>query len=404
MAFIFPNPPVAITALLAPMTAAIAQQVIVDSLVSMGVRADLWPKEDAAYSVIVSVAALFSSAFNATVLPAIRAGWLPTATGPWLTWVAYYMYGVVRTEATFATGTVKLTNGGGGSYSYAPFAVTFQKSSTKTTYTNLDAISLAPGPGPTQTINVQATVAGTGSNAAPGEINTIVTTMLGVTCTNLVPVLGIDQQGDQALQQECWDAIAANSPFGPRQAFAYAIETAKNSVTESPVNINRWTISPSSHDGTVTIYVASPSGAADPNDVTGVTTNIEAIARPECVTVTVASATTVADTDVLTVYVRSTPGLVAATVQAAIAASLTTLFRGDNGSNPIGGNSADGGATHFLFAAAVEGACYDAWPPKPTDPTVPWTSAVFQVTGAHDIAVSASQVVVDSITVIVSLV
>lgn len=394
----FPNPPVDVNALLAPTTDAIVLQVIINSLVTMGIRADLWPTEGALISCMTAVSKIFASAINFTFIPAIKSGWLPTAFGNWLTWLALYMYGVLRVSATFATGPLKLTNNGGGSFTFAPFEATFQNTVTQKTYVNVDAISLAPGPGPTQTITIQATATGTASNASPGDVTTIVTTMLQVSATNLAPILGIDDQSDPSLQLECWNSIAANSPFGPRQSFAYAIQTAINPISLLPVNINRWTISPSSHTGTVQVYVAAPGGIADPNDVTGVATNIEAIARPECVTVTVASCTTVADTDTLTVYVTATPGLDAATVQTKVAADLAAFFK----TYPIGGKTA--GAFTGLFAAAVEGVCFAAWPPRPTDPTIPWASSVFDVTGANDLALLAGQVAVDSLTVIVRLV
>jgi hypothetical protein len=397
----FPNPPVDINALLQPTTGDIVLGVMLSELVSMGIRADLWPKEGVAISCMTVVAKIFAGAINTTIIPAIKSGWLPTSFGLWLTWVALYQYGVYRVTATFATGPLTLTNGGGGSFSIPAFQATFQNAITQKTYTNLTAISLAPGPGPTQTITIQATETGTASNANPGDVTGIVTTMLGVTATNLAPVLGVDDQSDPSVQLECWNAIAANSPFGPEQSFAYAIQTAINPISGLPVNVNRWSISPSSHTGQVQVFLASPTGAADANDVLGVASNINAIARPPCVTATVASCSTVPDTDTLTVYVTSTPGLDAGTVQTAIATALTNYYASPSG-NPIGGRTA--GPFNGLSAAAKYGVCFDAWPPKPTDPTLPWTSSVFYVTGGNDRPLVAGQVAVDSLTVIVRLV
>lgn len=380
-----PNPPVAIDQLLTPVTAATVQTRIINMLVDLSIRADLWPVRDVAYAVVV-VLSLVLQGFFANFLTAVQAGWLPTAAGGWLRWLALYMYGVTPTPATFATGAVTLTNNGGGSFTFAPGEATFQNSTTKATYENVDAISLGPGPGTMQTIDVQATVQGSASNAAPGQVDTIVTTMNAVTVSNASPVLGVDAQSDPSLQLECWNAIAANSPFGPAQSFGYAVQTAVNAVTSAPVNIDRFVTSESSHTGTVSVWVASPAGAADPNDVQGVLNNILAIARPPCVTPTVASATTVSDADAITVYVTSTPGLVAASVQAAIETAIDNYLA----TYPIGGLSS--GAFTGLRASAIDGVCFGAWP------------GVFDVDGTNDLSLTAGQVAVNNTSVTVRIV
>ena len=352
----FPNVPQSVESLFQQSTPDVVLGVIVSALVSMGVRADLWPQEDAAYSCMVVVANFISSGINNRI-QATKGGWLGTALGAWLTWLALYMYGVMRTMATFATGAVVLTNSGGGSYAFAPFTATFQNPTSLATYTNTIPIALGPGPGTQQTVDVEATAVGSASNSAPGAIITMVTTMLGVTVTNVTPVLGIDEQTDPSLQLECWNAIAANSAYGPRQSIAYAVQTATNIVTGTPVNVNRWTISPSSHTGQVTVTLASPAGVADPNDVLGVAARIEQIARPMCVTVTTASATPLNITDQFTVWVSASPGLLASTVVTAMNNALAAFFE----VYPIGGRIGNG-SLQGLFASAIEGVLYGAWP------------------------------------------
>jgi hypothetical protein len=390
----FPNPPVDVAILIQPSTPEAVRQVLIDSLVTLKIRADLWPTQGSFYAVLTVVANVISAGINERTL-ATKGGWLGTALGGWLTWLALYMYGVLRTAATFATGTLTLTNALGGTFSFAPFTATFQNSTTKATFTNTEAISLGPGPNTSQTFGIQATAVGSASNSAPGTIDTLVTTMLGVTCSNAGPVLGIDEQDDVSLQLECWNAIAANSAYGPRQSFGYAVQTAVNSVTGSPVNINRYRLTVglvggpgTAHTGNLTVTLASPAGPADANDVTGVAARIEAIARPECVNVVTQSATIVNDTRILTVYVSATPGLLASTVQAAIENALAQFFK----TYPIGGRV---GPSLFrgLFLSALEGVCYSAWP------------GVFEVTSSTgDLAMTTSQVAVDEISVVVVLV
>jgi hypothetical protein len=374
-----------IGALLAPTTQQVVVAVIVNGLVKMGIRADRWPQEGTAISIITTVAALFAAAINVTIIPAISAGFLPTAARGWLTWVAYYVYGVTRVSATFATGEITLTNNGGGSFAFDPGEVTFQNPTTKATYTNVDPISLGPGPATTTTVGIQATAPGTASNSAPGDVTVIVTTMLGVTAANAIAVLGLDEQSDASLQALCWNAIPANSAYGPAQAVGYAIQTATR-IDGTPVNINRYQSSESSHTGALTVYVASPSGSVDPGDETAVLNNILAIARPPCVQVTVTPASPVSVADALTVYVTATPGLDAGAVSDAIETSLDDFFA----AYPIGGKTA--GLTTALFASAIEGACYAAWP------------GVFDVQGAADHLLTAGQVAANATTVTVRIV
>jgi hypothetical protein len=380
-----PNPPVAIDQLLTPVTATTVQTRIISMLVDMGIRGDLWPVRDVAFSIVATLS-LIVEGFFANFLTAVEAGWLPTAAAGWLRWLALYMYGVTATPATFATGQVTLTNNGGGSFTFAPFEATFQNSTTKATYSNTDPIAHGPGPATTQTLNVQATVQGSASNAAPGQVDTIVTTMNQVTVSNGTPVLGVDAQTDLSLQLECWNAIAANSPFGPAQSFGYAVDTAVNAVTGNPVNIDRYVTSESSHTGQVTVWVASPAGAADPNDVQGVLNNILAIARPPGVTVTVLSATPVNDTDSIAVYVTSTPGLIASVVQAAIETAIDNYLA----TYPIGGQAS--GAFTGLRASVIDGVCFSAWP------------GVFDVDGTNDLPLLPGQVAANATTVTVRIV
>ena len=290
------------------------------------------------------------------------------------------MYGVFKTLGTFATGPLTLTNSGGGLYNFAPFTAVFQNPTTKKTYTNVDAISLAPSG--TQTLNIQATQTGTASNSTPNTVTTLVTVMSGVACTNLGPVLGIDDQSDSSLQLECWNSIAANSPFGPAMSFAYAIQNALNSITSSPVNINRWIFSPSSHTGQVIVTLASPAGAADPNYVTGVATE-DRRDRARYV------------------YSRAVPERNAAFDRGFDhrVRDRNTRTRHGNGAachreragrlprRLSDRRSTVDGATYKLFASALDGACFSAFP------------GVFDVQGTTDHTMTGAQVATNNTSV-----
>lgn len=389
-----PNTPLDFSTLIAPVPAATIRTTLVNVLLGLSIRADLWPYGGAASSVLTDVAEM-GETFATSMVDAISAGWLPKATKGWLRWLAFYVYGITPQVATFASGVVTLSNSGGGVYSLAPGAVTFQNARTGQNYTNTTAISLAAGPGATQpNVGIAAVVAGTIGNANPGEVTTLVTPLLGVTVSNPFAVLGIDAWSDEFTRMACWNSLGARSVRGPRTAYDYAIQVATNTLSGAPVNINRRSIPTASHNGSLAIVVASPQGAPDSNDVTGVATSIELVARPEGVQVAVSGAVAVAYPGTVTVYLPATPGLVAATVQAAVASALALFFQ----NSPIGGAVADGfSGVHGSGVAAAAGSAY------------PGIFAVDLPPGdglhaAGDFTLSAGQVPTDGLTVVARLV
>jgi len=209
---------------------------------------------------------------------ALAQQWNPTASGGGLQLLSQYFYGVPPPLGSYASGSLTLVNSGGGVYSYgagqAQFASTIPNAvGVYPTYTNESAFTLNALS--TLSIEIECTFSGSGGNAIPGAISNLVTSMLGVTCSNPNPVLGSDPLSDPALRQYNISSLSRNSNYGPRSSYSYAIQTATNIVTGSPVNINRWTISVNSHTGVATIYICSPEGTTDPNDQAGIAACIE---------------------------------------------------------------------------------------------------------------------------------
>jgi hypothetical protein len=366
-----PNPPVTIAGLLGLPSAATIRAAVVNMLVTAGIRADLWPPGDSASSLLTDVTQEQGSSTAAVIQAAVAAGWLPTASGGWLTWLAYYLYGITNAyqlrQSTFATGAVSLT-AGSSPLNFAPGQATFQNAVPNAqgvfeTYTNTTAIAV--GAGGTQTVQVQCVDAGTQGNAAPGTITNFVTTMLGATVTNPAPVLGTDGISDANLQTLCFNSLGARSVRGPQTAYQYAIQIATNAITGTLVNINRWLVSSSSHTGQVTVYVAGPDGVTDPNDVAGVVTSIAKVAKPECVQVTVTAATAVdyapaGSAAALTVYMAPLQGLTQAAVQNVVVSAIDSFLS----QYPISGLTADGetGVLPSGIAAAVGAAISTSFP------------------------------------------
>lgn len=346
-----------ITDLLSTQTQDQIRASLVNALVQLGIRADLWRK-GGGYSLILTVVAAFLAAFQRLVVQTVGFGFLPTAAGGWLTLLAFYVYGVTRPQATFATGQVTLTNTGGGTFNYDPGQVTVLNSTTKATYTNAEPIALAPLSA--QTLDVQAVDPGSGGNAAPGQIDSLQTTMLLVTVTNALAVLGSDALLDADLRTMCLNSLGAQSVRGPRNVYAFAAQVAVSPTTGLPVNVNRTARSISSHTGQVTVWCAAPQGAPTSDDLEGVSDSIEngvpglnppfSGARPDGVTVFVNPVTTVPYSAPLIVWAQALPGLAESDLEATIASELDDLFR----TYPVGGLSTD--TTRGLFGSRIEGA------------------------------------------------
>jgi hypothetical protein len=280
---------------------------------------------------------------------------LPLASGDVLKLLAQYMYGVTAPGATTANGFVTIINSGGASYTKTAGQLTFLNPDTKQTYTNTATVVIPPLTTVTG-IPIACTVVGTVGNAEPNTVDQFVNGPLGLSVTNPTAVLGSDGIDDASLRSLCLASLAANSPYGPRTAYQYAIQTATNS-SGNPVNINRWLISPASATGIVSIVVASPDGPVTADDLVGVATSIEAKARPDTVTVLLYQTTTIPYTPTITVFCKAPTGVTGTALTDAIETALDTLSE----TYPIGGESAeddDHPSSFFtgLFKDAVVGA------------------------------------------------
>lgn len=365
-----------------------AQMVI--ELLALGVPADKWTK-GGVFSTILTVCSIALALMSAVIASLINGFFLPTATAWSLKLLAKYIYGVDVPAATFASGNVTLVNTGGASYTFNAGQYTCQNATTKVTYTNDTPFVL--GPGATVPAHVVATVAGSGGNAAPGAIITNVTSLQFVSVTNPTSLVGVDAPTDATIRLLCLNKLGALSVRGVRTAYAYAIQVATNSVTGAPVNVNRYSVSSASHTGIVTVIVAAPSGAPDPNDVTGIAMSIEAIARPEAVSVNLSGATTVPYIHTINVWCKLPDGVNSAQVQTACDAAIVTFIS----TYPIGGQLASDDANptpiQGIFASGVYGVIAEA--------VASLGGTMISCQGGADLTYLSGQVVTDGITTVI---
>jgi phage-related baseplate assembly protein len=348
--------------LIYPLTREEVQASIYSVLSRLGVNTTTWKSGSVVRTTIVAVSAVFAG-FTTTMSSIARSGFLELSSGEWLTLVARYVYGVERNTATFATGSVVLSNAQGGIYTLDAGDLIVANADTGRTYRNTAPFTLpaATGTPPTivvgtVTVPIVATDAGAESSSDANKITRMVTTLLGVTCTNPGSLTGFNEEGDAALRQRCSETLGALSPMGPWDAYSTALRKATRQDGTS-LNITRVGLTADGY-GHVDVYCATDAGGVtgDPNDPT---TDLGAAfaavlhwAAPQAVTPRVHGASDLIQPVSYSVWLYNTSGLTEDQIKETIAAALREYFP----KQPVGGNVADappGAIYHDTIKAAI---------------------------------------------------
>lgn len=326
-----------------PLTAAEVRESIYTVIGILGVNTTTW-KPGAVLRTLIYAASIVIAALSSLIAVVTRGGFLSTSEEEWAELNAKEVYGETRLAETFATGEVTLVNGGGGIYSGAAGDLTVKNEVTGALYRNTGAYSL--GSLATETIPISAIEAGSASNAAPGEITLLVTTLLDVTCSNASAVVGQDAETIPNLKSRCLDKLGALSPNGPEDAYSYF---AKSATREdgSAIGVTRVRAEPDLLGG-IDLYLASASGAVDPADVTIIDELLQQNVVPIPVTLRTHSATEVTVPITYQVWLPQSSALTTTQVEDAIEAELVAFFAAE----PIAGRKI--GMTTGIWKSAIE--------------------------------------------------
>lgn len=344
--------------LITPVTRAEVQQSIYEVLGIVGVNTTSWKPGAVVRTLIVAVSAVLASLSDLQAKLA-RASFLDFSEGQWLTLVARYVYGVERITATFATGEITLTNGGGGVYAFDPDDLIFSNSSTGKTYRNTAAVSL--GALATATVAIQATEVGADSTSGPEDIDTMVTVVIAVTCENASQLTGTDEEDDATLRTRCKEKLGSLSPFGPWDAYAYAVRSATRTDGTS-IGVTRIRIVKDGF-GNVTTYCAGLDGAIpgdpeDPDTDLGIANEaVQRYAAPLAVTAEVVSAVNHSIAVTYEAWLYNTSGFSDTEIRERIATAIAEFLQ----SQPIGGNVIDTDPGK-IFVTGIRNAIFGAIP------------------------------------------
>jgi hypothetical protein len=316
----------------------------------------------------------------------ISSGFLDYATPGWLAILAKQVFNVDVPAATFATTSVTLTNSLGGLYTINAGDVTVKNSSTGTTYHNTNTTpATLTGPGGTVTLSFVADVAGSAGSAGAAQIDTMVTNLLGVTCSNATAAIGLDTQASSTTIAQCRNKLGSFSPNGPASAYSYV---ALNPTLTGINTITKARAYPVSAIGQVLLYVASAGGPAAPGDVAAVQAAVLQWATPLTITPTTASATAHAINVAYTLSLYATVNQTNAQIQAAVQTALQNLFA----SKPIGGDILPGATVGYIYLEQVEAAIAAVYPSAFFNVSASLSGAVASGPHAGDVIMSASDV------------
>jgi hypothetical protein len=314
-----------------------------------------------------------------------RSGFRDLAQGSWLTLWAKSVYNVDRPLAAAAAGTLRLTNTSTVTFSKGIGQVTVKSSATGKTYTNTGTVTLGASPAFVD-VPFVANEVGSASSAAPGAIDTLVTTMVGVTVTNAAAFVGTDDMADDALGALALAKLGSLSPNGPANAYLYIALTDPTTVpvlvangltTLTSVPITRVGVVADGNGG-VSVYLANAAGPASAPDVAIVNARIQAAVTPLGIKATCFAANQVTIAVSYSAWLKGS-GLTNAGAISAFAAKLVAYF----GSIPLGGVILPPATSGVVSPNAIEGMLFAASPGV--------VKAVVTLPGV-DVALTADQV------------
>ncbi len=323
--------------------------------VGVGLPVSSWQAGDPTRS-LYYVEAEMLEALEALATGFISSGFLDYAHGMWLKICAKQGFNVDVPGATFATTTVRLTNTGGGVYDVDPGDLTAKSTITDKTYQNTTGGHLN-GLGTLDLVFV-ADEAGSDSSAGAGEIDQLVTGLLGVTCSNALAAIGVDEWDETTTITQCRDKLGSLSPNGPKEVYSYVARNAELAGTSA---VTRVRVYSDSDTGDVTVYLAGPGGGVSEPDRVLVEAAFARWATPLCTTVTTLAATNVVVPVTYELWIYKSCNKTQLEVQATVLAALEQMFASPT-RNPIGGDIIPPATTGAMYLSLIESTIHATFP------------------------------------------
>lgn len=304
-------------------------------MAAVGMKTSSWRPNAVVRAIVVAVA-VFVAALTVLAAEVAAGGFLETARGSWKKLVAWFTFDTAALKASFAAGSVTITNTGTSVYDEAAGDVAVLGPDDQV-YVSLEAMVI--GPGGSITLNVRAKEAGSAGSCGASTITRFEGTYPGLTVTNPSAFVGTDDETDSELERRAKSSAAAISPNGPVDAYE-AVALAATRADGTHLGVNRVRVVQGPGDGSCTVYAATASGAVagdveDPEtDLGRLHYLLNTLACPPQGTTTAASGIGLTISVIYRVWVYTSAGLSAAQIVAAVDAALTAYLR----QLPIGGD------------------------------------------------------------------
>lgn len=313
--------------LIAPISEDEAKESLLNVATALGLPATSWQDGGVARTMLAVMARTLST-LQTINAEARKGGLVGLAYGDWLTDLAQRNYNVFRNPATRASGIVNLVNSTPNAINVAAGELVVSNPLTGKTYTSTQAYTSAGS----DSVGVTFAADGLGSSytSQAGQVSQVVTSLIGVTCTNPMALTGADAETDAALVERIAISFAPLSPLGAKDVYRAVLTDSVKTPTVDP--INRVIVYPNYATGHVSVVVAGTGGALSAPDLAIAQSSVETWCEPQGIVADVANASPQIVSMVLTVKVRGdsrTDAQVQSSIAAAAGAFVNAL--------PIGG-------------------------------------------------------------------
>lgn len=327
--------PLHIDQVITPTTAEEIEQAVLDLCATGGLSTSSWQPGSMIRTFIKEQSAAFAAKEMRNVEIA-KGGFGDLGSGIWVKYWAQTIYNVIFIPAAPATGYLKARNTGITTIDLDPGDLTVAHKVTGKTYRNQNIVSIPSGGAwtPNDAIAISSDELGTLSDAAPGDVEVVVNGIPGLEVTNVEPVLGADEEANEALVKRTRAKLGGLSPNGPKAAYDFVATTPLDSFpvvegtllapTSSP--ITRANTTADRNTGNVVVYIATATGAASSPDCDKVTAAFYRWAEPWCVDSVAEPAVEVVIPITYQVWIRTS--FTAAQVRSAVGVALARYIAG----------------------------------------------------------------------------
>jgi len=240
----------------------------------VGLPVSTWQVGDPTLTGLTCLASRLA-AVEKSVAGYFASGFLSSASGDWLTLLAWEHFRVLRVSDSYATGIATISNSTTTKFSWEPNGLTLKNRSTGRTYKNSATVTLLPGS--SVVLSYVAEESGSGSTALANSLD-LQLSIKGVAVESSAAAIGVDEQSDASLRLDC---VAKLSGLSPNGAWYASEAVAKNPKLTGVVSCRKsQAVAGPVGTGTVLTYVSDVASLLTGPDLISVAQAVAKLATP----------------------------------------------------------------------------------------------------------------------------